>query len=350
LTAPALDAPITPEVAQAAATVPEKHYTHHDGRGPTVHRTNPDFVHRDISSLHVAEGMKVLEIGTGSGYSGALLSHLVGPTGHVTSLDIDSYLTRWANLIHHQRGLTNIRCHTADGTAGHPQASPYDRIGAWCAPPLLPKQWVDQTADEARIVSTLPIAPLPDLTVLAIIRVTHGQPEVEAITGGNYIDATPSPKADLDLPGRWIDWETRLPQAAWVSIAWRARDDWHHSGARVTLERLNAPAHTEKADDVVPQWRAVQHWAAATADEGLTLARRASGDMVFGHSTPTSAAALTKDGHLIADASNSPSLAVVRSWIADWSEAGRPTRENYTPTLTPVSGPDGTGWNLQLTR
>lgn len=349
MSAPAVGIPVAPEVAQATTVVPEKHYTHHEGRGVTVHRTNPVFVHRDISHLAVAAGMNVLEIGTGSGYSGALLAQLTGPAGSVTSVDIDAYLTRWANLIHHQRGLTNIRCHTADGAAGYPAAAPYDRIGAWCAPPLLPKAWADQLADEGRIVSTLPIAPVPDLTVLAVLTVRSGQPTVETITGGNYIDATPSPKVDLDLPGRWVDWETRAPNHRWVSIAWRDQDDWHHSGARATLDRLVSPAHTENVM-AEASWKPIQYWAAATADPGLTLAHLDNGEMAFGHSTPTSAAALTKNGALIADSPDSPSLAIVRGWINDWNAAKQPTRDDYTPALTPTAGPDGTGWHLRLIR
>ncbi|MFI1012649.1 protein-L-isoaspartate O-methyltransferase [Streptomyces sp. NPDC020965] len=348
MSAPIVDAPVSPVVVQTAESVPEKHYTHHDGRGPTVHRTNAVFVHRDISYLDVTEGARVLEIGTGSGYSGALLAQLTGPTGSVTSLDINSYLTRWANLIHHQRGLSHIRCHTADGTTGYPASAPYDRIGAWCAPPLLPKAWVDQTADGGRIVSTLPVAAVPDLTVLAVIRVNQGRPEVELITGGNYIDATPSPKADLDLPGRWVDWETRIPEHCWVSIAWRENDDWHRSGARTTLERLINPGHSEDAPAEAP-WKPLQFWAAATADPGQTLARLPSG-WLFGHSTPTSAAALTQNGRIIADAPGSPSLTVVRDWIAGWNAAGQPGRADYSPSLIPTEGPDGEGWDLRLTR
>lgn len=93
-------------VALAAETVPERHYTHHEGRGATPHRSNPAVIHRELTTLDARTGMNVVEFGTGSGYSGALLAELVGPTGQVTSLDIDTYLTRWAGLIHHQRGGT----------------------------------------------------------------------------------------------------------------------------------------------------------------------------------------------------------------------------------------------------
>ncbi|MCE7081430.1 methyltransferase domain-containing protein [Streptomyces sp. ST2-7A] len=347
MSAPVVDVPVGPGVARAAEVVPEGHYTHHEERGVTVHRTNPVFVHRDLSSLAPGEGMRVLEIGTGSGYSGALLAELVGPSGRVVSLDIDPFLTRWANFIHRRRGVVNVRCHAVDGVAGYPAGGPYDRIGAWCAPPLLPKAWVDQAGEGCRIVATLPIARVPEVTVLAVLVVTDGRPTVEAVMGGNYIDATAAPKVDLEAPGRWVDWETRVSGHRWVSVAWRERDDWHHSGARATLERLAEPGYVESAGEV--PWKPVQYWAAATGDEGLTVARLDAG-MVFGHSTSGSAAAFTQDGRIIADAPDSPSLAVVRGWIEGWRAAGCPSRGDYRPVLVPAEGPDGTGWDLRLTR
>ena len=131
-------------VADAAQTVPERHYTHHEGRGATPHRSNPVVIHRELTTLDVQPGMNVAEFGTGSGYSGALLAQLVGSSGAVTSLDIDDYLVKWANLIHHERGISNVHCFAADGTTGLAECAPYDRVVAWCTPPLLPKTWVDQ--------------------------------------------------------------------------------------------------------------------------------------------------------------------------------------------------------------
>lgn len=139
-----------------------------------------------------------------------------------------------------------------------------------------------------------------------------------------------------------------MPDHSWVSIAWRENDDWHHSGARTTLERLSDPGHTEETA-AETAWKPLQYWAAATADKGLTLACLAD-EMVFGYSTPTSAAALTREGQIIANAPDSPSLAVVRRWIEEWNAAGRPAREDYAPALVHADGSDGTGWNLRLTR
>ncbi|MFI0220805.1 hypothetical protein [Streptomyces lydicus] len=68
--------------------------------------------------LDLRQHIRVAEYGTGSGCSGGRISPLVGPDGEVPSLGIDHYLTRWAHVIHHERGLENIRCRTADGTEG----------------------------------------------------------------------------------------------------------------------------------------------------------------------------------------------------------------------------------------
>ncbi|MCT2588421.1 hypothetical protein LHJ74_00410 [Streptomyces sp. N2-109] len=44
-------------------------------------------------------------------------------------------------------GPTSVRCHIADGTAGFPERAPYDRMVAWCTPPLLPTAWAHQVVD-----------------------------------------------------------------------------------------------------------------------------------------------------------------------------------------------------------
>ncbi|MEU1791630.1 methyltransferase domain-containing protein [Streptomyces sparsogenes] len=332
-------------IALAAESVPERHYTHHEGRGATPHRSNPAVIHRELGTLEVRPGLNVVEFGTGSGYSGALLAQLVGPSGKVTSLDIDTYLTRWANLIHHERGLDNIRCHTADGTAGFPARAPYDRVVAWCTPPLLPQTWVDQVVDGGLIVAPLPIASVPNMTVVAKIRVRDRQPHVEQIFTGGYIEATTSPKGDLDLPGRWVDWENRVPAPSWISIAWRAEDDQLHTGARIALEHLVNGAHTEPYAGAEVDWPSWRTFAGVLGDQQLTMAGLRPDLWAIGHSTKSGAAVIQQDGKIIADRPDSPSLAVLRGWLADWETAGRPAPEGYTASL---ACHDEAGWTLRL--
>ncbi|MFI6699934.1 protein-L-isoaspartate O-methyltransferase [Streptomyces sp. NPDC050509] len=336
-------------VAQAAETVPEHHYTHHEERGVTPHRSNPRVIHRELNTLDVREGMNVVEFGTGSGYSGALLSQLVGASGQVTSLDIDAYLARWAAVIHQERGVRNVECHDSDGTAGFASRVPYDRMVAWCTPPLLPKAWVDQMVDGGIIVAPLPIAAVPNVTVVAKIVVREGRPEVESVANGGYIEATTSPKGDLDLPGRWVDWENRVPSPSWISLAWRDEDDQMRTGARTALDRLKG-AHTAPYGREIdwPSWRT---FAASLADPRLTMAGLRPDLWAIGHTTTTSAAAIQQDGTILADRSDSPSLEILRGWLTAWEDANRPAPETYTPRLVRQDLADGQdGWALRLSR
>ncbi|MGH3814995.1 MAG: methyltransferase, FxLD system [Pseudonocardiaceae bacterium] len=100
--------------------------------------SHPGVVAGMLEALDVRPSHRVLEIGSG-GYNAAILTHLVGPRGHVTTLDIDPDVTDRT-----QRCLTAAKYHhvqvvTADGEYGHPQGAPYDRIivtvGAWDLPP-----------------------------------------------------------------------------------------------------------------------------------------------------------------------------------------------------------------------
>ncbi|WP_274919417.1 protein-L-isoaspartate O-methyltransferase family protein [Streptomyces sp. WZ-12] len=339
-----------PPVAEVAATVPERHYTHHEGRGPTPHRSNPAVIHRELTSLEVAEGMRVMEIGTGSGYSGALLANLVGASGAVTSVDIDPYLTRWANAIHQERGVENVDCFTGDGTAGHPERASYDRLVAWCTPTLLPDAWIDQLANAGVIVTPLPIAAVPNLTVVAKIRVADGQPRVEAIFHGGYIEATASVRTDFTMPGRWVDWEYRVPEQTWISIAWRDTDDWRGTGARIVLDQLRNPGYAAPYAGERIDWPSWRTWVAATSDQNLTMAGLTPDLCAIGHSTQKSAAVIQQDGMILADKPDSQSLTILRDWLAGWEAAGRPAPETYQATLARTDNGDTGGWDLQLSQ
>src|SRR5690606_39732042 len=70
--------------------------------------------------------MKVLEIGTGSGYSTALMCHRLG-SGSVTSIETDEGVARRAGHALTGAGHTPHLL-VGDGRAGHPDGAPYDRL------------------------------------------------------------------------------------------------------------------------------------------------------------------------------------------------------------------------------
>ncbi|SCL70781.1 protein-L-isoaspartate(D-aspartate) O-methyltransferase [Micromonospora citrea] len=336
------------DLDDAFDAVPVAVYTHHERYGETVHRSQPESIRRELAALQVRAGDRVLEIGTGSGYSGAILAELCGPRGRVTSIDISDDLVRRATAIHAERGVTGVDCHVADGLAGYPAREPYHRAVAWCAPPRLPRTWTEQVVDGGRIVACLPIARLPSTTLIATITVEAGQPRVEAVTDGGYAQSTTTAVDDaLTVPGRWVDWCDNQPDPSWIAIGWRADDDAQRTGARSALDQLLRPGHTEIYRRQPLDWRSWHTFAAALGDPHLSFTSLRNQIRGLGHTTATSAAVIMTDATLVADSPDSPSLSVLRGWLDRWERAGRPAVDAFTTALVPHQGVDLPGWDLR---
>lgn len=116
-------------------------------------------------------GMNVLEIGSG-GYNGALIQHVVGETGTVVSVDIDTEIVARARACLRTAGYDQVKVLVADAEYGVPQDAPFDRIiGTVCASDI-PPAWLDQLDDAGRIVVPLRIRGLT--RTVAFDRAGHG--------------------------------------------------------------------------------------------------------------------------------------------------------------------------------
>ncbi len=91
-----------------------------------------------LEELRAEERHKVLEIGSGSGYNTALLSHIVGESGSVISVEFLDDLHEMAkkNLEKFEK-CRNVRLIHADGSQGYEPEAPYDRIIVTAAMPYL---------------------------------------------------------------------------------------------------------------------------------------------------------------------------------------------------------------------
>src|SRR5688572_28370104 len=58
----------------------------------TSSSSEPGLMAQMLSDLHIKPGMRILEIGTGTGYNAALLAHLVGPSVEVVTIDVPPML------------------------------------------------------------------------------------------------------------------------------------------------------------------------------------------------------------------------------------------------------------------
>ncbi|GLY99812.1 methyltransferase domain-containing protein [Actinoplanes sp. NBRC 103695] len=335
-------------IAELMAALPREVYTDHARYGATVHRTCHQAIARELTALDVQEGHRVLEVGTGSGYTGALLAQLVGPDGNVTSVDISAELTDRARRIHAERGVRTVDCRTGDGLAGHPGAAPYDRIVAWLTPPRLPQALVAQLAVGGRLVSCLPITELPYLTVVATIAAVAGEPQVDAMFSGGYVQSRTVAGDDLVVPHRWADWVTPGPNRSWVSVSWRDHDDPDRTGARTTLHRLLHPGHTEPWPGAPMDWDSWNAFSAALGEPGLSTVDLRGRIRAIGHSSPRSVAMVQVDGAIIADRPDSPSLPILHTWLRRWEKAGRPDASQLAPALHRVDNASCPGWDLRV--
>jgi protein-L-isoaspartate(D-aspartate) O-methyltransferase len=162
----------TPRVEEAMRTVPrhlfvphaslEKAYsnttvdTKFDNAGrPISCASQPNIVATMLEQLQIEPGMKVLELGAGTGFNAGLLGHLVGEKGHVTTIDVDDDIVQGARSGLKAAGLDNVTVIFGDGAQGHPANAPYDRIVATVGAHAVPHAWLDQLAPGGRLLSPL---------------------------------------------------------------------------------------------------------------------------------------------------------------------------------------------------
>lgn len=91
--------------------------------GQTI--SQPSVVGLMTQALDVKPRDKVLEVGTGSGYQAAILSHLAR---RVYTVDRHARLTRPVRKMFEEMDITNITVVTGDGSFGLPEQAPFDRI------------------------------------------------------------------------------------------------------------------------------------------------------------------------------------------------------------------------------
>lgn len=192
---------------------------------PTSSSTLPGLIVRMLHLLNPDEQDQVLDVGTGSGYSAALLAHRLGDK-QVTSIDVDHYLVDAARDRLAGFGRTP-RLEVADATGSLPDAS-YDRIIATVSVRPIPPAWLDALRPGGKIVTTIIGTSLlisaekhPDGVARGRVQPdpatfmrTRRKTDYPARLDHVYDAARDQPGTDTSqlsgrLPDLWTDWELR---------------------------------------------------------------------------------------------------------------------------------------------
>ena len=129
------------------------------GYGQTI--SQPFTVAKMLQNLELKPGLRVLEIGMGSGYQAAVIAAMGCTVFTMERLPELYQITkkRMAGMNYH-----NLHMHLGDGTRGFPQAAPYDRIIVAAGGPGIPKPLVEQLENHGILI--IPVGPRPRTQVL----------------------------------------------------------------------------------------------------------------------------------------------------------------------------------------
>lgn len=126
------------------------------GYGQTI--SQPLVVAFMLEQLQPEQGHKVLDVGSGSGWTTALLSEIVGEKGKVIAIELISELKEFGeknaskyNFV--KKGIAEFIC--ADGSKGYEEEALFDRILASASAQKIPLAWKKQLKIGGRVVTPI---------------------------------------------------------------------------------------------------------------------------------------------------------------------------------------------------
>lgn len=184
----------------------------------------PTIVAMMLDRLDAQPGHNILEIGAGTGYNAALLADLVGPTGQVTTIDVDPQITADARGNLDATGYQQVRVLTGDGAAGAANHAPFDRIIVTVGPWDIPPAWPQQLTQGGRMVVPL-----------------RWRGSSRCLTFDHHDDRLVGAAVDMcgfvPMRGPGQDGEHRAPIHEQLSVVWDADQDINATALRGVLDQ-----------------------------------------------------------------------------------------------------------------
>ncbi len=150
----------------------------HIGHQQTI--SQPSTVAFMLELLAPQKGEKILDIGSGSGWTTALLSRIVGEEGSVLGLERVEELVEFGRKNLEKYNIQNAKIERAGTVLGKPKEAPYDKILVSAAARTFPNELLSQVKENGIIV-----IPVRD-EIWRVVRIEH-QPIIEKFKGFIFV-------------------------------------------------------------------------------------------------------------------------------------------------------------------
>ena len=138
------------------------------GAGQTI--SQPYIVAYMTEQLDITAGMRVLEIGTGSGYQAAVLAYL-GCYVHTVEL-LEGHAAE-AKKTFAELGIDNVEVKHGNGYIGWPEKAPFDAIIVTAAPDFIPEALCEQLAENGKMI--IPVGKVHSVQWLKLVTKKDGE-------------------------------------------------------------------------------------------------------------------------------------------------------------------------------
>lgn len=155
-----------------------------DEAGGYSSTSQPSIVAKMLEAARLRPGMRVLEVGAGTGWNAALIAHITRTDVH--TIDASPLIATEARAATARAGATHVTVHAGDGYLGHPGGGPYDLIIATCGIAGIAPAWLEQLTPDGTV-----LAPVAHGGLHPLLRVSHtGSPTGRLVANADFMTAT----------------------------------------------------------------------------------------------------------------------------------------------------------------
>lgn len=299
--------------------------------------TATDAIVSSLELLDIQPGNRVLEIGTGSGYSTALISYLVGSSGRVVSIDIDPELTQRASRLFENKEIRNALFVTQDGRAGFSNEAPFDRIVAWATADHVPRSWVDQLQDQGMIVAPFLVGGIANSVYVCHLRKNGTDLVGQQADFGGYILMNETPEYEsygLELAADVKEMKGS-EVLAWASSLWLQKQTEETRKKFLKAFTQQEPERTTMGLTRQEE-RNFRVYLFSRLKEGVTTAFR-DRQTFIGYSDEREFAFLSRTQPIMV-ASGETAKATLQNWFSEWVKSGKPSIEKMFSIVKQIDG------------